>query len=193
MAIWSDFTLTVPTLFSFTQQQTRYNHVDGWGTLYLPADTFEVLRVKSVLDRIDSAYIEQFGQGFQFPEPQTVEYKWIAQGMDLPVLVITTVGGQPTTARFHYSPADIITGVAQHGVDHFRVWPNPADGEAWLRLPADAAPLVELRDAQGRMLRAERMTPGAVARLTLAGLAPGPYMVCGGGPHGRYAQRILVR
>lgn len=81
---FSEFTLSVPTLFSFTQRQWRYNEVDGWGTLYLPADTFEVLRVKSTLERTDSAYVEQFGQGFTFPEPETIEYKWIAQGMDLP-------------------------------------------------------------------------------------------------------------
>jgi hypothetical protein len=190
---YSEFTLTIPSLFSFTQQQTRTNHVDGWGTLYLPADTFEVLRVKSVLDRVDSAYIEQFGQGFQFPEPQTIEYKWIAQGMDLPVLVITTVGGQPATARFHYSPADPTLGVSERGQDRIALWPNPAEREAWLKLPADADPMVELRDAQGRLVAMQRVAPGTASPLQLANLPAGVYAVSARTPLGPVAARLLVR
>lgn len=50
---YSTFTVTIPNTFSFTQRQWRYNEVDGYGTLYLPTDTFEVLRVRSRESRED--------------------------------------------------------------------------------------------------------------------------------------------
>lgn len=190
---YSEFTLNVPTLFSFTQQQTRYNEVDGWGTLYLPADTFEVLRVKSTLARTDSVFIEQFGQGLQFPEPETIEYKWIALGMDLPVLQINVVAGQPTTARFHYSPTEIQTGMVEQARHALLIWPNPAEGEAWLRLPAGSgSSLLEMRDATGRIVRTERVVPGARSRIGLAGLATGVYTITALGPQGAMSARLLV-
>ena len=64
-------------MFSFSQDQVRNNVVDGWGTLYLPADTFQVLRVKSTLQRSDSIYIEQFSFGFRLPEPETIGHTQI--------------------------------------------------------------------------------------------------------------------
>ncbi|MFN3875363.1 MAG: T9SS type A sorting domain-containing protein [Flavobacteriales bacterium] len=189
---FSTFTLSIPTLFSFTQEQTRYNHVDGWGTLYLPADTFEVLRVKSVLQRTDSAYIEQLGQGFNFPEPETIEYKWIAQGMDGPVLIITTVAGQPATARFHYSPEEGTVGMGARAPERLRVWPNPATHEAWITVPADADGRLEVRDLQGRLALTARMTPGT-ARIGLSGLAPGPYAIALGSARGAFTTRLVVQ
>lgn len=174
----SSFTLEVPGLFNFTQDQVRTNTVDGWGTLYLPADTFEVLRVRSVLQREDSIYIAQFGQGISFPEPETVEYKWIANGMDLPVLFVTTVGGQVTQARFHYSPADIQTGVATTDRTEVTLFPNPVTNTAWLRVPSGSSGEVMVIDAQGRaVIGALRLPSSGTLAIDVAGLAPGRYQV----------------
>lgn len=189
----SSFTLTIPTLFSFTQDQVRYNHVDGWGTLYLPTDTFQVLRVRSVLQRTDSAYVEQFGQGFTFPEPETVEYKWIAQGMDLPVLTITTVAGQATTVRFHYSPESSTVGMHERASEGITVWPNPAEGMAWLRVPDGAWQRMEVRDADGRLALERRVNASGTQAIDVAGLAPGAYTVALLGAQGRAFTRLLVQ
>jgi len=175
---FSSFSLDVPSLFSFTQDQLRTNTVDGWGTLYLPADTFEVLRVRSVLQRDDSVFIAQFGQGFAFPEPETVEYKWIANGMDEPVLLITTVGGQISEARFHYSPNEIQTGVAAMDRVDVGLYPNPATGTVRLRLAGDEAGEVSVVDAQGRrVIAAQRIPTAGDVALDVSGLAPGRYQV----------------
>jgi hypothetical protein len=175
---FSSFSLEVPSLFSFTQDQLRTNTVDGWGTLYLPADTFEVLRVRSVLQRDDSVFIAQFGQGFAFPEPETVEYKWIANGMDEPVLLITTVGGQLRDARFHYSPDEVQTGVAGMDRADMGLFPNPADGVVWLRVPAGNAGEVNVLDAQGRrVISSQRIPAAGDVALDVSGLAPGRYQV----------------
>lgn len=189
----SSFTLTIPTLFSFTQDQVRYNYVDGWGTLYLPADTFQVLRVRSTLQRTDSAYVEQFGQGFTFPEPETVEYKWIAQGMDLPVLTITTVAGQATAARFHYSPDQVVLGMTQREPTGLAIWPNPAEGTAWVRMPEGSWQRLEVRDAHGRLVLEGPANGVGAHAIDLAGIAPGPYTVTVLGEEGRAVARLLVR
>ncbi len=168
---YSEFTLDVPTLFSFTQQQTRYNEVDGWGTLYLPADTFEVLRVKSTLVRFDSVYIEQFGQSFTFPEPETIEYKWIAQDMDEPVLQIVTTAGQISSARFFYEE-DISTGIAVTAAQDFSAYPNPAN-EA-VTFTGVQGGIIVLHDATGRVVRTQRVGTGVVV-MDVADLAPGNY------------------
>lgn len=172
---YSEFSLAIPTLGSFTEQQTRYNEVDGWGTLYLPADTFEVLRVKSTLQRADSVFIEQFGTGFAFDVPETIEYKWIAQGMDMPVLLIVTTAGQVTTARMYYDVDDITTGVATVATIGTGAYPNPADDGVSIAVPVEAG-VITIRDVHGRVVGAQRYGAGSgTVRVTTADLAAGAY------------------
>lgn len=192
---YSTFTVAIPNTFSFTQRQWRFNEVDGYGTLYLPADTFDVLRVKSILQRTDSAYIVQFGQGFNFPEPETIEYKWIAQGMDEPVLQVTTVGGQATTARFFYHPEDITTAVKPLSISGtLDVFPNPATDQVFVRVPNDAGGTITLLDAEGRTVRGGvRARNGSLERFDLNGLAPGLYTVLMAGAGGSQRTQLVVR
>ncbi|MCB9184031.1 MAG: T9SS type A sorting domain-containing protein [Flavobacteriales bacterium] len=188
----SAFTLTVPTFFSFTQQQTRYNEVDGWGTLYLPADTFEVLRVKSTLMRTDSIYIEQFGTGFTIPEPESIEYKWLAAGMDEPVLQINTTAGQATTARFYYHPEDIVTAIDPVvSEDVFAFSPNPANDALWIRLP-NGTSRVEVIDARGSVVLNVPVA-SAVINLPLGDIEPGSYVLRVSGAKGVRSERFMVQ
>lgn len=174
---FSSFELEVPTLLYFSQDQQRDNAVDGWGTLYLPADTFEVLRVRSVLQRHDSIYIDQFGIGFGFDEPETVEYKWIAAGMDAPVLLVTTVGGVATTARFYYDPTSIITGLERTEALRPNVFPNPADRTLYITLPADATGNAVLCDAQGRTVQGPFRLRAGTVEVDVHAVAPGAYVL----------------
>ncbi|MCC6938838.1 MAG: T9SS type A sorting domain-containing protein [Flavobacteriales bacterium] len=191
---YSEFTVAVPTLFSFTQQQTRFNHVDGWGTLYLPADTFEVLRVRSVLQRSDSVFIEQFGQGFAFDEPETIEYKWIAVGMDEPVLQINTTGGQATTARFFYDPNDIILSVPVIPEITFSAQPNPAQQSVSFSVPASTSGVLEFRDATGRLVGSMRVPSGSTTvRHDVSGFADGTYVATLISSSGSRSTRMIVQ
>ncbi len=176
---FSAFNVSVPTLLYFGQDQMRHNTVDGWGTLYLLADTFEVLRVRSVLQRTDTVFIEQFGIGFRLPEPETVEYKWIALGMDEPVLQVTTLAGVVTSTRFHYTPEDIITLVPGLTTGPMlTVFPNPASDLATLRLPKEIRGTVTVVDASGRTARTfHGIAKGSTVQLDLSGLAAGTYTV----------------
>jgi hypothetical protein len=173
----SSFTVNVPTLFSFSQDQVRNNVVDGWGTLYLPADTFQVLRVKSTLQRSDSIYIEQFSFGFRLPEPETIEYKWIAAGMGKPVLEVTTTAGIPVSAEFFYEPDPITTGSATLQRYAPIVYPNPAADELFVPIPTGMNGQLLVRDVTGRIVRTANVQGGTLHRVDLHGLANGTYAV----------------
>lgn len=170
----SAFEVTVPSVLFFGQDQLRTTEVDGWGTLILPADTFEVLRVRSVLQRTDTIFVNQFNMGFRIPEPETIEYKWIALGMGKPVLEVTSVGGVATTAEFYYEPEEIITAVEQDAARPLQVYPNPANRE--LRVAVEGKSLLRMRDATGRVVL-EHRTSGVVERLDVSGLAEGTYVL----------------
>lgn len=190
---FSSFALNVPTVFSFQQDQWRHNMVDGWGTLQLPADTFQVLRVRSVLQRSDTVFVEQFGFGLRFEAPVTEEYRWIAQGMDQPVLQVTVVGGQPATARFVYGPGDVVTvadPVAAAPV--LGVFPNPADATINIRMAAGGSGVLDLLDATGRIVRSGiAVRAGGSTAVPVDDLAPGVYTARLNGPRACTA-RIVV-
>jgi len=191
---FSSFNATVPTIGYYKQDQWRYNNVDGWGELILPGNTFEVLRVRSVLQQRDSLYIDQFGFGFATNRPQTVEYKWIAQGMDAPVLIVTTVGGFATTARFYYQP-QISTGIeAQESASHVALWPNPADALLNVKLPTDHGGVLVVNDTQGReVLRTHTNGVGGLATVPIADLPPGAYSLNLVGAEQPWTKRFVVQ
>lgn len=171
----SAFNVSVPTVLYFGQDQVRTTEVDGWGTLYLPADTFEVLRVKSTLQRTDTIFIEQFGFGFRLPEPETIEYKWLAAGMGKPVLEVTTTGGIPISTEFYYVPEEIITGTSWATRTGLKVYPNPTSDALFVAVPDGEPARVQLVDVAGRMVVDLNTVGGAIQQVDLTGLANGVY------------------
>lgn len=171
----SSFNVSVPTLLYFGQDQVRTTVVDGWGTLILPADTFEVLRVKSTLQRTDTVYVNQLGTGFRIPEPETIEYKWLAPGMGKPVLEVIAIGGVPATAEFYYEPDEVITAVAAAQRTDLRVYPNPARAEVFV--PVATTGRLVLRDIAGRIVLERNVQAGALERLDLSGFSEGSYLL----------------
>ncbi len=187
----SAFELSVPTLLYFGQDQVRTSEVDGWGTLILPADTFEVLRVKSVLQRTDTIYVSQLGMGLRLPEPETIEYKWIAAGMGKPVLEVVTVGGVPATAEFHYSPEDISTAVSARHVELLNTFPNPASNE--LFVSTSGMGRLALRDISGRIVLEHTTHGGPLQRLDVGGRAEGSYVLESIGEERSMKVTVVVR
>lgn len=172
---FSAFELSLPTLGYFGQEQWRHNRVDGYGTLYLPADTFEVVRVESHLQRWDTLYVEQLGMGFALPEPETVEYKWLAAGTGRPVLEVITVSGVPTITRFHQGEGPVQTTVQEVAGSQPTLFPNPATDHFFYHATGREALVV--RYADGRVARRlEGVRPG-LQRVDLSGCAPGVYFV----------------
>ena len=88
---YSNYTIDVPTLAYYGYQQVRHLEVDGWGSITTPAGTFDVLRVKTRVEAHDSIMVDQLGTGFGIDRPTMREYKWLAQGIRVPVLQINTM------------------------------------------------------------------------------------------------------
>jgi len=105
---YSELLYQVPTLGAYQTQQTRVNNVDGWGTLNLFEESFDVLRVVTVINATDSVYIEFFGTGTTFDRPEVTEYKWLTPGIPVPVLQINETGGVVTQVLVKGEPVSVM-------------------------------------------------------------------------------------
>ncbi|PKP44816.1 MAG: hypothetical protein CVT95_10670 [Bacteroidetes bacterium HGW-Bacteroidetes-12] len=122
---YSEFLVTIPTIGDYGQTQERIDTVDGWGSVITPFGTFSCLRVKSILNIVDTLYTSQFGIGLSFPRPQQIEYKWLAIGSGVPVLKITNTAG---VSQIEYQD-NFLVGLAENNLKaiNFNIFPNPAN------------------------------------------------------------------
>ena len=80
----------------------RYNHVEGWGTLVTPYNTFDnVLKVKTIITKIDTLYIG--GNTHQYIDT-LFEFKWFDSAYKIPVLEVKAnkVGQNIVTTGISY-------------------------------------------------------------------------------------------
>lgn len=143
----------VPSLGAYGQNKTRTVEVDGWGTLMLPnGGNYDVLRVKSTIDGIDTIYIDQLGFGIALPGTQT-EYRWYAQGEGEPVLSVN-VGLTGTTAnhKHHESSAGVKdNNMLKRNLD---LYPNPSNDFSLIKYytPVQGAITIKLLDITGKVV-----------------------------------------
>jgi hypothetical protein len=120
------------TDFKLKQYRQRTSVVDGFGTLITPFGTFEVLRIKSVINELDSVYQTFFGGGSWNVLPQTVitEYEWWAQGKDEAMLKVVAVENNGTSQIRSIEYQDIYLGLdasIKENSFEFNLVPNPAN------------------------------------------------------------------
>lgn len=147
----AEFGITVPGFGHYGQSLERIDTVDGWGMLTTPYGTFNCLRVKSILNKIDTTYLDVLSLGTTIPRPVEIEYKWLATGMGLPVLKVVTVAGNVTqieyqdSLRLNVSVADLKVNNAVN------VYPNPI--ENFLNVESESPVLsIQLLDITGKMV-----------------------------------------
>ena len=124
-----DISLPLPAPIGTVQvkrKQKRVNNVDAWGSITTPAGTFDVLRVVSNIQRVDSIITALFPFGLP---SNIVEYKWLGAGKKLPVLQVNgnIAAGTftPTTTTFWgQGPSALSPSVINH--QSLVVYPNPA-------------------------------------------------------------------
>ena len=120
------------TDFKLKQYRKRTSIVDGFGTLITPLGTFEVLRIKSVINELDSVYQNFFGGGMWSVLPQTIttEYEWWTQGKDEALLKIveTENNGTPQIRSIEYQDfyLGLDASIKENSFD-FNIVPNPAN------------------------------------------------------------------
>jgi len=172
----SNSLLTTPAALAssgyFSQQRRRTSQPDAWGTLTTPFGTFQTVRLVTTLADHDSiAFGGTPGQGLDLPLVRT--YQWLAKGVHVPVLAITTttVAGNEVVASVEYR--DVFRrfvrlatlGAAPDAAPS--AYPNPSAVGTALRLavPAGGGPLtVAVTDLLGRRLftKVYSASPGGV-------------------------------
>lgn len=144
----SELLFTLPETFTYRLQQSRSNNVDGWGTINIWGQSFDVLRCRTEIEANDSIYVNQFGFGFALDRPLSVEYKWMSPNYKVPILQITTTGGVVSAVLV----ADIYTSVEEKTANTFGMYPNPASDN--IRINGDFTPndLMTIVNAQGQIV-----------------------------------------
>lgn len=110
------------------RNQVRVNTVDAWGRLTTPAGTFDVLRVESNIKRIDSVSTPLGTIGFP---SNPMEYKWLGQGMKIPVLqlnaVATGANVNVTNGTFYGQGYALGLPSSDQGIRSLLMYPNPSE------------------------------------------------------------------
>lgn len=189
-----DFGLAVPGYGYYGQTGHRLNLVDGWGELKTPFTTYSnTIRVKSVINFIDTVYNESDSSGLTIVRPPQYQYKWFAQGSKIPVLQID---GMLISSQFVYAISYIDTArknVIHLGIDeanslsNVQVFPVPARDQFTISFDLGDRKLVriELVDVLGK----------DVQRTTNESLGPGKYqyhMDTSALPNGIYFVNIMI-
>lgn len=152
------YSFNIPNLLFFGQDIHRENNADGWGTLITPYGTFQTLRVVSQIQRIDTIGLDSVN-GFSIPRPLEVQYKWLANGMDIPVLEVDcqVIANNEVVTNVIYQDSlrDSVfqVGIAETGFLKLnQVFPNPTDGNFFVSYSVPIAGTIQfdLFDLTGR-------------------------------------------
>lgn len=144
----SELLFTLPETFTYRLQQSRSNNVDGWGSISIWGQSFDVIRCRTEIEANDSIYVNQFGFGFALDRPLTVEYKWMSPLYKVPVLQITTTGGVVSSVL----TADIYTSVEEEQEQTFSMYPNPASQYITINGRFTPSDIMTIVNAQGQII-----------------------------------------
>ncbi len=203
-----EFGLPIPGIGYYGQTGHRENIVDGWGTLMTPFGTFNTLRVKSTIAAIDTVAIDTLGIGTSTAQPLRYEFKWLANGMQIPVLKIdaSDILGAIVITNVEYIDT-VIAGVPQLGVadvsnNNFNsvVYPNPVVDNTILQytLSEKSQVNISLTDIVGKtisILADESQNAGTFQKqinISDLNLSDGVYFVILQTNSGKAVHRIVV-
>lgn len=114
----------------YRRYQQRNSIVDGWGQITTPFKTYDVVRVKSLINAQDSVYLDLGfgGMWIELPTPDQIEYNWIATGEKISVFKVVTqdIAGNETitTVEFKDKKRDFVS-ITKFD-NEIGVYPNPA-------------------------------------------------------------------
>jgi hypothetical protein len=201
----SDYSLAIPGLASAVGSQRRVNTVDGWGSVTTPYGTFNALRIKSTITGEDSLFLDTLGQGFAAPRPLTREYKWLANGQDIPVLEIVTselVAGVETVNSIRYKDSIRTTGL--NAIPYLSgepaLSPNPSrnhDVLATIDLKQPAVVGIFIRSIEGKLLDQKSVDLNSgkqniLVKSSSLSLSPGVYLVSFVVQNEQFTTRMVV-
>ncbi|MBX2891104.1 MAG: hypothetical protein KF734_09280 [Saprospiraceae bacterium] len=102
----------------------------------------------------------------------------VLAGLSEGTYALTVTDARGCEAAWTFEVKALVGVTEAEGVATLVIWPNPAGESAWLRWEGVPPALLEMYDAQGRLVRSERVSSaGAAWRVGLGGLAAGAYAV----------------
>lgn len=181
---FSEYGITVPGFGHYGQSVERIDTVDGWGSVTTPYGTFNCLRVKSVLHKIDTTYIDLISLGSTIPRPEEIEYKWLAAGKGIPVLKIITTAGVVSSIVYQDS-ARVVSVPELANVQQVNIYPNPVVSLLNMDINVVSTTQAEfyLTDLTGKEITKMHqgyLTKGAnhiVVNVEQLGISPGVYFI----------------
>lgn len=172
------FGLPIPTIAYYGEIGHRHSTVDGWGTVITPFGSFNALRQTSVIDAIDSIYVDAFGFGTNVPRPTQYQFKWLANGMKIPVLEIDAndVAGNLAITNVEYIDSLRTAGVNDlSAVNTTAVYPNPSEDQTIFQFNNAKANSLRLFDITGKQVKAIALDGSSFYVLNRNGLVNGVY------------------
>lgn len=166
------FLTSVPLFGAYGQTGTRHTVVDAWGELATPYGLFNTIRVKAEIALTDTIYIEQTGTGQVIERPLETVYYWLSPNVPGPVLEMSVVEGNVTSAVMYTDDSTLSTDELPE-VRQIRVYPNPATDYINFDLPADQPYSISIYDLSGKLVLQKNNVRG---RIDVNALSPGVYV-----------------
>ncbi len=148
--------ISLPTLGAYGQHGTRTSVIDGSGVLTTPYGTYDVLRVRAVINTTDTLYVDQLGFGQTIVRPEQIDYAWLSPEVAGPVLKMSVVNGAVISAQLLGD--SVISGITEIRVGEFKVYPNPATSNISIKTDIPALSLT-IFDSLGKVILLHKM-PG---------------------------------
>lgn len=202
----ASYSFTIPGIGYIGQDRHRVNTVDGWGTLITPLDTYQVIRVRSVVDATDTVSFDTSQQtGYSIQRPTEIQYKWLAAGMKLPVLEVdcqVLFSSEVVTGVIYQDTLrDSLWQVSVHSQEQqtigVSVYPNPANDVVAIDYvqPDHGALVFELTDVNGRIVYSEKIVNAnstGTHLLDVSNLQSGVYLLRVNSETGSSVNRIVI-
>jgi hypothetical protein len=200
------YSLTIPGIGYIGQDRHRVNVVDGWGTLITPLDTYQVVRIRSVVDATDTISFDTTNQtGYSIPRPTEVQYKWMAIGMKIPVLEVDcqVLFNSEVISSIQYQDSlrDSLFQVSVSGINpeapYVTVYPNPAEESVNVHYVQNSGGPMEfiVTDLSGKIMLDESNKSGnnsGVQQINVAGFDAGIYLIMVVSESGTTTSKIVV-
>jgi Secretion system C-terminal sorting domain len=165
----------------YKTRQKRVNVVDGWGKLKLPNGfEYDVLRIKSEIYAVDTFHIDTFVSfGTKLPVRKTIEYKWLAKGLQAPILVASglEIAGNftPTTIRYLNKTALALQNAP---LETITIVPTLVNDFINIHLADKTIESVSIYDLLGKLVLMQKpATPATNAHINIANLITGNYII----------------
>lgn len=175
----SQFEIEIPGLGGWSEQRSRENVVDGWGSLTTPYDTYHTLRIKSTSEIIDTFIYDVLTIPFTYT---TTEYKWLAEDSGIPVFQINVqnVLGSETLTQVMYREGMMINDINTESLPSVLSIINPIASEELLIDVNDknnSNYTIDILNINGAVMISGIEIHSGVNSISLLGFSSGIYLV----------------